>query len=208
VEKEIINISDGEEKMQVVRDIVFISDDEEEEEEEEEEHSTSSSTSSENDSNIAREEEEECESLNFRLSESEQEEINTEDESFNLILSSSSSPSPSPSRCPLMYDVPFLEPDFPTNHSMVLLDPTPLSINDPRPFQLENNDIDSLMMATTSIEPFHCHMYAVFYTRPQRVLRCKNTKLTTYLERRHDLFGPLRSPSLSARPDKAKCDRI
>jgi len=120
----------------------------------------------------------------------------------------SSSSLSSSSRCLLMDDVPFLEPDFPTNYGMALLDPTPLSVNDPQPFQLENNDIDSLMMATTSLEPFHCRMYAVFYTRPQRVLRCRNTKLTAYLERRHDLFGPLRSPSLSARPDKAKYDRI
>jgi len=123
------------------------------------------------------------------------------------LQSPSLSSSPSPSPCPLMDNVPFLEPDFPTHFNMALLDPTPLSINDPWPFELENDDIHSLMMATTSLEPFNCRMYAMFYTRPQRVFRCKNTKLTAYLEKRHDLFGPLR-PSLSACPDKAKCDRI
>jgi len=132
-------------------------------------------------------------------------ELSSSSSSSSPSPSSPSPPSPSP-RCPLIDDVPFLEPDFPTNYSMALLDSMPLSIDDPRPFQLEN--IDLLMMATTSIEPFHCRMYALFYTRPQRVLRCKYTKLTAYLEKRHDLFDPLRSPSLSARPNKAKCNRI
>jgi len=101
-----------------------------------------------------------------------------------------------------LLDMPFLQSDFSMSYNMVLLDPTPLSINDPRPFELQNDDIDSLMMMTTSIEPFNCRKYAVFHTRPPRVFRCQNTKLTAYLENRLDFAGPPFSVSPPPRNDQ------
>lgn len=56
--------------------------------------------------------------------------------------------------------VNFLTPDFPTNPTLALLDPTLVDYNDPRAFKYYE-DVDSILVATTSLEPFHCYMYAV-----------------------------------------------
>lgn len=61
-------------------------------------------------------------------------------------------------------------------------------------------------MASTSLEPFYCNTYAVLETFPKRVLRCKNKKLTAYLERRNK-FRSVRPPTLTAHLDHLDIDR-
>ncbi|KMQ89010.1 hypothetical protein RF55_11401 [Lasius niger] len=79
------------------------------------------------------------------------------------------------------------------------LDPTPFDPEDRRA-AIYSDDVDSILVATTSLEPFRCRTFVVLDTRPQRILRYANRKLTAYLEKREE-FRPQRPPSFSVSPD-------
>ncbi|XP_024892052.1 uncharacterized protein DKFZp434B061-like, partial [Temnothorax curvispinosus] len=72
---------------------------------------------------------------------------------------------------------------------------------------LIESDVDSILVAATTLEPFVCKTVMTVETRPPAIHRCANVKLTTYLNNR-EKFQLLRPATFVARPDEASAKRI
>ncbi|KMQ88452.1 hypothetical protein RF55_12059 [Lasius niger] len=68
------------------------------------------------------------------------------------------------------------------------------------------SDVDSILVVSTTLEPFICMTQLTIDMHPELITRCRNVKLSKYYEKRED-FGPLNPAAFQTTPDSIDSDR-